>query len=106
MYAVIALVAIAMPDRDALTTSNAPLATLFNATTGLPATPISAIASIAMVNGILVQILMASRVLYGMSCDGLAPVAIGLLNPTRRTPVRAVMLVTLLIAALALGLEQ
>ena len=99
----ISLIAIGLPDREALTTSNAPLATLYESVTGYSGKPISAMASIAMINGILVQIVMASRVIYGMTREGLAPRFLGQLSESRQTPIRAILMVTLLIAALALA---
>jgi len=105
LYALMATIAVAIPDREALTTSSAPLATLFESVTGYPGGSISVMASIAMVNGILVQIVMASRVLYGMTREGLAPKVLGALNKRRRTPVRAIMLVSALILVLALGFK-
>ncbi len=104
LYAIISTVAIALPDREALTSSSAPLAVLFEAVTGLSGKPIAAMAAIAMVNGILIQIVMASRVVYGMAREGLIPAGLGKIDERRRTPVRAIALVTLLIAALALAL--
>ncbi len=55
-----------------------------------------------MINGVLVQILMASRVFYGMAEKGLLPRWLGAVSPTRRTPVRATLVVALAIGALAL----
>jgi len=104
LYVLIALIAIAIPDRESLINSSAPLATIFESVTGLSGKPVSAMASIAMVNGVLVQIVMASRVIYGMTSEGLAPKALGVLNHSRQTPVRAIILVTLAIAVLALAL--
>jgi len=103
LYTAISLIAIAVPDRESLTSSSAPLATLFQSVTGFSGKPISAMASIAMINGVLVQILMASRVIYGMSREGLAPRALGALHSKRKTPVRAIVLVTALIGLLAFG---
>ncbi len=102
IYALVAMVAAAFPDRAALTASKAPLALLFERTTGYPAAPIAVMASIAMINGILVQIVMASRVLYGMAKEGMLPAAIGVLDPSRQTPVRAIVLVAALACLLAL----
>jgi len=73
LYIALALIAMAVPERQAVAQSEAPLATLFTALTGYPGTIIAAIAAIAMLNGILIQIVMASRVLYGMAKKGLAP---------------------------------
>ena len=103
LYTLISLIAISLPDRQALITSDAPLSTLFHSVTGLPGGPVSAMASIAMVNGVLVQIVMASRVLYGLTGEKLAPQALGVLDTKRQTPYRAIALVTVLIALLAMS---
>ena len=63
IYALVAMVAAAFPDRAALAASKAPLALMFETATGRPGAVVAVMASIAMVNGILVQIVMASRVL-------------------------------------------
>ena len=102
IYALAAAVAASFEDRAALVASKAPLAVLFEGATGQPGAIIAAMASIAMVNGILVQIVMASRVLYGMAGEGMMPGLLGRLHPRRQTPVIAIALFTLLICALAL----
>lgn len=103
LYVLIAAIAVALPQRQALTNSNAPLAMLFEAVTGLSGRPIAAIASIAMVNGVLIQIVMASRVIYGMANEGLLPAWLGQVQASRQTPMRAIGLTTACITALALG---
>ncbi len=102
VYMSISLVAIAAPDRQALLASDAPMATLFEAVTGMDGRPVAAVATVAMVNGILIQIVMASRVLYGMANEGLAPKLLGKVNPKTRTPLRATTLVAVSIIVLAL----
>ncbi len=102
LYGLVAAVAVAFPDRQALVASDAPLALLFERSTGYPAAPIAAMASIAMINGILVQIVMASRVLYGMAREGMIPAALGRLDEKRATPTLAIALITATILALAL----
>ncbi|MEJ8476116.1 APC family permease [Roseibium algae] len=102
IYVLLSLTAVLAPDRNAITGSSAPLAVLFEQITGLPGKPVAAAAAIAMVNGILVQIVMASRVLYGMAGEGLAPQWFAKVSPTRHTPTRATLTVTCLILALAL----
>jgi amino acid transporter len=57
-----------------------------------------------MVNGALIQIVMASRILYGLARQGALPESLGVVHPRTRTPVRAVGLVILLVAVLALAL--
>jgi amino acid transporter len=102
IYGLVAIVAAAFPDRAALTDTRAPLALLFERTTGYSAAPVAAMASIAMINGILVQIIMASRVLYGMAREGMIPAALGKIDPIRATPVLAITLVTSATLVLAL----
>ncbi len=82
--------------------SDAPLALLFERSTGYPAAPIAGMASIAMINGILVQIVMASRVLYGMAREGMIPAIFGRLDAKRATPALAILFLTAAILALAL----
>lgn len=102
LYGLVAAVAVSFSDRQALVSSDAPLALLFERTTGYPAAPVAAMASIAMINGILVQIVMASRVLYGMAREGMVPVVLGRLDAKRATPALAIALITAAILALAL----
>ncbi len=102
IYVAVAVVAAAYPDRAQLVASKAPLADLFAAITGWPGTPIAVMASIAMVNGILVQIVMASRVIYGMSREAMLPEAIGRLHASRQTPVRAIAMLSVAIAGMGL----
>lgn len=104
IYALAAAVAAAYADRSALVASKAPLAVLFEGATGQPGAVIAAMASIAMVNGILVQIVMASRVLYGMAGEGMMPGLLGRVHPRRQTPVVAIILFTLLVGLLALSM--
>ena len=58
-------------------------------------------AAIAMINGILIQIVMAARVLYGMAEERLLPPAIGKIDRWRKTPARATILVAAAILVLA-----
>jgi amino acid transporter len=102
LYAMVAMVAAAYPDRAALVASKAPLSDLFAAVTGSSGAPVAVMASIAMVNGILVQIVMASRVIYGMSREGMIHETMGTLHATRQTPVRAVLFIAVATALLGL----
>lgn len=103
IYALAAAVAASYDGRAALVASKAPLAVLFEGETGQPAAIIAAMAAIAMLNGILVQIVMASRVLYGMAGEGMMPGLLGRVHPRRQTPVIAIMLFTALTGLLALS---
>ena len=103
VYLAISLVAVAAPNRAALLNSDAPMAVLFESLTGFDGKPVAAVAAIAMINGVLIQIIMAARVLYGMSNEGLAPSMLGKVNAVTRTPLRATILVAVSIAVLALA---
>lgn len=102
LYVIIAAIAVAAPDREAITGSPAPLADLFAGLTGYSPAPIAMMAAIAMVNGILVQVVMVSRVVYGMAREGLLPAWLGAVEKRRRTPLRATLIVTLIVTGLAL----
>ena len=65
---------------------------------------LSIISIVAVVNGALIQIIMAARVCHGMSRRGWIPRLLGLVHPARRTPLAATVLVTLIVLVLALWL--
>lgn len=64
---------------------------------------ISAISLIAIVNGVLVQIVMIARVLYGMAEKDMAPSLFGKINATTRTPIWSTIIASVVILALALA---
>lgn len=102
IYAVLAVIAALAADREAIAGSSSPLAELFESLSGLSGKPVAAMATIAMVNGILVQIVMASRVLYGMANEGLAPNWFANVDAARKTPARATLVVAVVVLLLAL----
>jgi amino acid transporter len=108
LYVAVAWVALATVGPEELTRSNAPLALVFERVTGASPAAMSSIAIVATLNGIIVQIIMASRVLYGLSRQGALPAALGRVNALTRTPVLATVLATasVLLLALLLPLEE
>jgi APA family basic amino acid/polyamine antiporter len=94
----IALVAVGHAD---LAQSDAPLALVFERLTGLSPRSMSFIALIATLNGIIVQIIMSSRVLYGLARQGDLPAAFGAVGTKTHTPVVATAVTTALVLALA-----
>lgn len=103
VYVVLASIAIVLPERALIVDSDAPMATLFEAISGRGADVVATVASLAMTNGILVQIVMASRVLYGMANERLLPAPLaplGQVHPRRQTPVRATLAVCSVVAVL------
>jgi amino acid transporter len=61
------------------------------------------IGTFAVLNGALIQIIMASRVLYGMSRQGWIHARLGRVHSRTQTPLPATIVVTLAIAILALS---
>ena len=90
-----------MPPAE-LASSATPLVHLFQYHTGGNATIISIIGIFAIINGALIQMIMASRVIYGMSSRGQLPALIGIVNKTTQTPAIATAMVTAVVLALAL----
>ncbi|MCF4097226.1 APC family permease [Maritalea mediterranea] len=103
VYMLVALVAVTSIEQHTLAASRAPLADLYTAVSGRDGALIALIAAIAMVNGILVQVVMASRMLYGMAQEKLVPGFFGVLDPKRQTPLYATWFVAGLTILLALS---
>jgi amino acid transporter len=89
LYLGVALVSVLVLPLDELATSEAPLAAVYGRATGSSATVISVISLFAVLNGALIQIIMAARVLYGLSAQGWLPAGLGRIHPWTRTPLLA-----------------
>jgi len=101
LYVIVVWVALIAVPHDELATSTAPLSLVFERATGSSPTVITAISIVATINGIVVFMVMGSRVLYGLAAQGLLPELLGRVNATTRTPLQATALVvvaTLLLA--------
>ncbi|MBL4719698.1 MAG: amino acid permease [Alphaproteobacteria bacterium] len=103
-YILLTLVAVLSLSIEELTTSPAPLALLFERSTGASSTVISVIALVAILNGALVQIIMASRVIYGLSMRDMAPKYFGRIHRVTHTPYIATAFVTVAVLIFALWL--
>ena len=101
-YVLISTVAILSLSPPELAASDAPLAMLYEKMTGQAPVMITIISLISVVNGMLIQLIMASRVLYGMSRKQWLPEKIGEVNTTTRTPVIATVIITTLILVFSL----
>lgn len=102
LYILLMLTALLTLSPDVLRATDAPLATLYAASTGAEPVLIGAIALFAIINGALIQIIMASRVLYGLASRHQLPALLRRVHPRTRTPLIATCLVALLILAFAL----
>ena len=87
VYIIIALVSISVISVDELSHSHAPLAKVYETATHNKATILSIIALFAVINGALVQIIMASRLFYGMSMQGWMPHFLSHVHPKTHTPI-------------------
>lgn len=104
LYLLVSLVAVlALPPAE-LAQSRAPLALIYERATGSAPVLITLISLFAVVNGALIQIIMASRVLYGMSREGWLHEAFGRVHVRTRTPLLATALATAIVLVLALWL--
>ncbi len=102
LYVLVALVAVLMVPLEDLAQAKAPLSLVFERVAKMPSSMISAIAVVATLNGIVVQMIMASRVLYGLARQGHLPAVLGVVHPATRTPLFATLLVVIVILLLAL----
>jgi APA family basic amino acid/polyamine antiporter len=92
LYIGITVIALRLVDPSHLGEAEAPLVLVFEAATGKSADAIAVLASFATINGILAQIVMVSRVLYGLGQTGLLPRRLADINPRTRTPVLSTLI--------------
>ena len=102
MYLAVVTVVILNVPLSQLTTSAAPLSFLFTGQSAFLYAPFGVIAILATLNGGLIQIIMASRVLYGLALRGHLPSVFSSINAVTRTPVLATLVVSLVSLSLAL----
>jgi len=100
LYMLVALVAVLAVEPVRLQASSAPLSLVVEQS-GYPPQIITVISLFAVINGALIQIVMASRVFYGMAGQGLLPRFLGRVNTRTRTPLSATVVVALLILIFA-----
>ncbi len=92
IYFVVTLIAVAAVPMEVLAGSRAPLEVVTQAASWAPKGVLSAIAIIAIPNGILITLVMLGRIIYGMARRGWLPAALGHVSGLTRTPVRATAL--------------
>ncbi|MDA7948760.1 MAG: APC family permease [Hyphomicrobiaceae bacterium] len=102
LYVLVVSVAVLSVPIEGLAKSTAPLGFVYEQVTGGSPLVISAVAIVATLNGIIVQMIMASRVLYGLSSQGDLPAIIGRVNRVTRTPLVATGLVVGIVLLLGL----
>ncbi len=104
LYLLVSLSAVLALPIDILAGSDAPLAAIYEHKAKLSPKPISVVSIVAVVNGALIQIIMGSRILYGMGKRAMAPRMFSTVNRFTRTPLLATACITAFILTLALWL--
>lgn len=102
LYVLVAIVASFAMAPNALAGSDAPLALIVESR-GFPPGIIAAISLFAVVNGALVQIIMASRVLYGLANERLAAALLARVNARTQTPIPSTIVIAAVLLTLALA---
>jgi len=108
LYMGLAIAAVIVVTPAELVGSPAPLSLVFERATGLPPWIMSLVAIMATLNGVVVQLIMVSRLMHGMARLGTLPALLGRVNSRTRTPLVATATAAVLVylAALALPLER
>jgi len=104
-YMMVAVVAVFGMPMDKLLASTAPFSDIVSTNSNVPIWLITLISLFAVVNGALIQIIMASRLFYGMSKHKVLPKFLSDIHPTTRVPHKATILVAASILLLTLLFE-
>ena len=102
LYVVVALIAVLTVPPAQLSNSNTPVAEIVRDQGAYASTSLWLVSMLTGINGTLVQIIMASRVAYGMAERGQAPSWLGRIHPRTQTPARATGVFAIVILLLAL----
>ena len=103
LYTLVTMVAVLTVAPAELAVSEAPLSLVYERLTGASPAMISGVAIFATANTILVQQIMASRVVYGMAEQGTMPRLFARVSAFTRTPLLATVAVVAASLILALG---
>ena len=102
VYLLVTVIASMVVPTGTLAASDGPLLEVTGAgPLALPDRVFSAIALFALANGALINMIMASRLLYGMAREGVVPPALGRVHQARRTPWVAIVFVAAVACLLA-----
>jgi amino acid transporter len=103
LYVLVTLTALSVVPAHELASHSAPLALVSERLLpGLSSRWLAGVAVLAVINTALFNLIMASRVLYGMARNGWLPAALGSVTVRNRTPRRAVVLAFVLATIFAL----
>ena len=101
VYVLVATAAVLANDELNLAGYSAPLAAMVAHTGDRWPAIIAILSMLSVTNSALAQIVMVSRVVYGMAREGNAPEVLATVHPKRHTPIVATVLTVLVITLLA-----
>ncbi len=105
LYVLVALVAVLAVDVATLASSEAPLVDVVAAAgSGDTGKLIAGLSLLSVTNSALAQIIMASRILYGMSRDAVLPAWFASVSPRTGTPIQATVFTAVVVLLFALAL--
>jgi amino acid transporter len=102
LYMAVATVGVLVVTPDELALAATPLAAIVRDQGAGASLSLSLVSMLTGVNGALVQIVVGSRIVYGLAGRGLLPRRLGAVNPVTRTPLLATLLITSVVLVLAL----
>lgn len=102
VYFIVVSVAVLAVPMEELSTSSAPLSLIFEKAPASVGQFFAVIAFFATLNGALIQVIMASRVLYGLGKQELLPQFFARVSSVTGTPIQATLAITGIIMLLAL----
>ena len=100
-YLLVALASILTVSPDKLSQTDAPLALVYEQATNQQPIFIALISLVSVLNGALIQVIMGSRILYGLSREGWIPAIFGFVADRTRTPVVSIVAVVMAILIFA-----
>ena len=104
LYFLVAVISILAIEPNILATSIAPLADVYKTLTNNEPVLLATIGAFAVVNGALIQIIMVSRLFYGMANNDLLPKIFAKINTKTSTPVFSTIVATILVLIFAFWL--
>jgi len=102
LYLVVVSVVVLSVPMSKLVVSAAPLALVFENASATTKGIFTLIATLATINGVLIQMIMSSRILYGLASQGELPEKLAYVSPITRTPLVATAVVVVIVLSLAL----
>jgi len=104
LYSAVSIISVSVLTPEQLSASEAPLAKVYFEATGNSPVLITVIGLFAVINGALIQMIMASRLLYGMAIRHWLPQPLAKISPRTRTPINSTIAVVALTLFFALAL--